>query len=122
MAKTVKNYKALLSKTNEQVQTEQLDFTVQQAEVAFSQGLLNVQGKMITAECEVKKAESNVKTAEKSLETAKSSKPEVLVQNIVNAKIAVKQANLDLEAAKEAHNQLKEMYEFLETTKKELFS
>ena len=66
---------------------------------------------------EVKKQEAAVKTAQKALDNAKSSSPESLVQNLVNAKTAVKQADLNLQTSQEAYNELKEMYNFLEETK-----
>jgi hypothetical protein len=124
MAAKAKNtsYKALISKTESEVAVEQLDLRVEQAELNFQQGLLSMKGKMISAEGEVKKQEANVKSAIKSLENAKSSSPERIVQAVVDAKTAVKQAEVNLISAQEAYNELKEMYEFLETTKSELFS
>jgi hypothetical protein len=121
MKTKAQNYKALLSKTQSQIEAEQLDLRVEQAELNFQQGLLSLKGKLITAEGEVKKQEAAVKSALKSLEDAKSSSPEQLVQNLVNAKTAVDQSQLNLESSQEAYDQLKEMYNFLEKTKAELF-
>ena len=120
--KTAQTYKQLISQTNEEVAAEQLDYKVEQAANQFEQGVLSVKGKMITASSKLKESESKVKTAEKALQNAKKSEPAWLVQNLINAKVAVKQANLDLQSAQEAYNDLKELYEFLETTKKVLFS
>lgn len=122
MAKKATGYKALISKTSEEVAVEQLDLTVEQASLNFAQGLLSLKGKLLTAEGEVKKAEASVKTATQNLEKAKASNPETLVQAIVNAKTAVKQSEVNLGSAQEAYNELKEMYDYLETTKTELFN
>lgn len=58
---------------------------------------------------------------QKNFRKAKLSKPESIVQNLVYAKTAVLQAEVNLNAAKEAESELKEMYNFLEETQKELF-
>jgi len=118
--KTIKN-KALISKTEVEIQAEQLDLKVEQAELNFSQGILSLKSKMIYAEGDVKKHQANVKTAETHLENSKSSNPEKLVQNLVDAKVAVKQAQLNLQSSQESYNELKEIYDFLEKTKEELF-
>lgn len=115
------SYKALLSKTDSEIQAENLDFTVELAENEFESGLLSLKKKLIGSQEEVKKQEVAVKTANKALESAKSSNPESLVQNLVNAKTAVKQAELNLETAGQAYAELKEMYSFLEEVKAELF-
>lgn len=120
--KAVANYKALISKTDSEIASEQLELRVEQADLNFQQGLLSLKSKMISAEGDVKQAESVVKTREKSLESAKASQPENLVQNIVDAKIALKQAELDLVVVKESYADLKTLYDYLEGLKKELFS
>lgn len=111
-----------ISRTNEDLQFEQKELTIQQAELNFSQSLLSLKGQLLTAEGEMKKKESYVNNAELALANSKFTTPENLVQNIVNAKQALKQAELNLETAREAHSELNSMYEFLEDTKKELFS
>lgn len=121
-AKTTQTYKELLTQDDKQVAAEQLEYKVEQAANMYEQGLLNIKGQMITSSSKVKEAESKVKAAEKALHGARKSEPSCLVQNLINANVAVKQANVDLTSAQEAYNELKELYEFLETTKKELFS
>lgn len=68
-----------------------------------------------------KKTQNYKALLSKTNEDTKSSNPETLVQNLINAKTAVKQAELNLQTAQEDYNELKEMYNFLEETKKELF-
>ena len=115
------SYKSLISKTSADLASEQLDLNVEVAKNKFEQGILSVKGQLITKQSKVKEKESIVKDKERSLEKAKSSDPDSLVQNIINAVTSAKQAKLDLETVKEEYNDLKELYDYLEITKKELF-
>jgi len=121
MATKAKNYKALISKTDSEVAKEQLDLTVEQANLNFQQGLLSMKGKLLTSEGEVKKAEAALNTANQAVEKAKASKPENIVQNLVNARTDVLQAEVNLNAAKESYTELQSMYNFLVETQAELF-
>lgn len=124
MATTKKQqgYKTLITKTSTEVEAELVDLQVEQAANSFEQGLLSIKSQMISAESEVKKAKNTVSFAQKGFETAKSSKPELLVQNLVNARTSVKQAELDLESKQEVYNELKSLFDDLSAIKIELFS
>lgn len=120
-AKVDNSYRAIITKTQIEIEAEQLDLRIEQAELNFQQGLLSLKGQLLVSEGEVKKAESTLKLKNLELEEAKRSEPQHLVQNIVNAKAAVNQSLVDLEVVKEDYKQLQEMYSYLETTKKQLF-
>ena len=119
--KTEGSYRAIMTKTPIEIEAEQLDLKIEQAELNFQQGLLSLKGQLLTSEGKVKEAESVVKAKNLALEEAKRSDPSSLVQNIVNAKTAVNQSEVDLEAVKTEHKVLQDMYSYLETTQKQLF-
>lgn len=117
---TTAKYKDLITKSETQIQAELVDLTVEQAANTLEQGTLSVKSQLISAESEVKKAEVAVATAERELDRTKSANP-LNVQNILDARTNVQQAQLNVEAKKEAHEQLKSAYQFLVDLKSELF-
>jgi hypothetical protein len=114
-------YKLLISKSSEETKLETLDLTVERAANKFELGILDIKGKLLEKSSKVKEAEIALSKSERDLEDAKCSKPDTLVQSLVDAKLAIKAAQNELEAVREEYNQLKEIYDFLETTKTELF-
>lgn len=121
-AKTVAgNYKSRITKTDSQQATELVDLSVEQAANTLQQGVLSVKSQMIAAQGDVKKAEINVADAERNLESSKGANP-FSVQNILNARTAVKQAQLDLETKQEVLVEFQDTLKFLEELETELFS
>lgn len=121
-AKTVAgNYKSRITKTDSQQATELVDLSVEQAANTLQQGVLSVKSQMIAAQGDVKKAEINVADAERNLESSKGANP-FNVQNILNARTAVKQAQLDLETKQEVLVEFQDTLKFLEELETELFS
>ena len=96
--------------------------TAEQANLNFQQGILSLKGQLLTSEGEVKKAEAALNTANLAIENAKASKPGNIVQSLVNAKTAAKQAEVNLQAAQASYSELEEVFNFLVETQKELFS
>lgn len=119
---TALTYKARISKTSQEVEAEQLDLSIEQANLNFQQGILSLKGQLLTSEGEVKKAEAALNTANLAIENAKASKPGNIVQSLVNAKTAAKQAEVNLQAAQASYSELEEVFNFLVETQKELFS
>lgn len=121
-AKTVAgNYKSRITKTDSQQATELVDLSVEQAANTLQQGVLSIKSQMIAAQGDVKKAEINVADAERNLESSKGANP-FNVQNILNARTAVKQAQLDLETKQEVLVEFQDTLKFLEELETELFS
>lgn len=115
------NYRTRLEKTPEEVQNEQMDSHVEQANIAMKMGLLSMESKISTANGEVLKAETNVANAQKDLDDAKSSSPGALVQNLINAHGNLKQCKANLVAVKQDLADLKALQAFLIETQAELF-
>jgi len=122
MAKTAKTqtYKQLLTRTDAEIETDQLELSIEIAKNTLSMGKSSVHGQMLTADSEVKKAQAKVAEAQRNLLTAKGANP-FSVQGILNARTALKQAELEVETKKENYNELKEAFDYLETLAVELF-
>lgn len=113
-------YKELITKSEQEQQTEQVDLNVAQAQNTLDQGILSVKSEMLKQEAKVKQSENREKDAERALETSKSANP-FNVQNILDARTNLEQAKLNTEAEKEAYNKIQEAHNYLETLKTELF-
>ena len=113
-------YKELITKSEQEQQTEQVDLNVAQAQNTLEQGILSLKSQMIKQESEVKKYENLEKEAERTLESSKSCNP-FNVQNILDARTNLEQAKLNTQAEKEAYNKIQEAHNYLETLKTELF-
>lgn len=114
-------YRSLLTQTDLEIAAEQLDSNVEQASIAFKQGLLSMESKLITAKSEVSANESYLRAAETAVTTAKRKPANQLVQAIIDARSNVLQAEENLKASKKAQEKLQEMYDYLVGTQKELF-
>lgn len=121
MAVKEETYLELISKSDVDVRKEQLVHRNEEAKIEYKQGLLSVQKKMLDVQSKVSKLESTLKSAENELLSARKSAPHLLVQNLVNAKVKIKQSTLDLQSAMEELNEYQELYNFLEETEKVLF-
>ena len=97
-----------------------LDLEVEKAANVLQQGTLSVKSKVLAAEGDVKQAEIAVSVAKQALEDSKASKP-FNVQNILNKRTALLQAEEDLKAQKEHATEIKESYNFLVKLAEELF-
>lgn len=115
------DYRSRITKTTSELEAEQVDLRIEEADLNFQQGILSIKGQMLTAEGDIKKKQSLVNNALQNLENAKAARPESLVQSLVDAKTNLKQAQIDLEAAQTAFDDVKDIYDFLVETKAELF-
>ena len=114
-------YRALLSQTDAEIAIEHLDSNVEQASIAFKQGLLSMESKLITAKSDVSAKESALKAAEAVVTAAKRRPAIELVQAVINARTNILQAEENLRASKKAQEKLQEMYDYLVVTQNELF-
>jgi hypothetical protein len=116
----VMKYKELITRTESEINKELLDLEVEKAANVLQQGTLSVKSKVLAAEGDVKQAEIAVSVAKQALEDSKASKP-FNVQNILNKRTALLQAEEDLKAQKEHATEIKESYNFLVKLAEELF-
>lgn len=117
----ISNYKTRITKSSDEIASEQVELTVQKAENFFQQGLLSLKSKMIDKQGELKSAEIALNDAKRAIERAKSARPEYIVQSLINAKSEELQAEINAKAAQAAYDELQAMYSFIEETGKELF-
>lgn len=113
-------YIQLITRTESDINKELLDLEVAKAANVLQQGTLSVQSKVLAAEGEVKQAEIAVSVAKQALEDSKASKP-FNVQNILNKRTALLQAEEDLKTAQENAAQIKDSHTFLVQLAEELF-
>lgn len=113
-------YKELITKSEQEQQSEQVELNVAQAQNTLEQGILSVKSEMLKQEAKVKQSENREKESERVLEASKSANP-FSVQNILDARTNLEQAKLNTEAEKEAYTKIKEAHDYLETLKNELF-
>lgn len=116
----VMKYKELITRTESEINKELLDLEVEKAANVLQQGTLSIKSKVLAAEGEVKQAEIAVSVAKQALEDSKASKP-FNVQNILNKRTALLQAEEDLKAAQENAIQIKDSHTFLVQLANELF-
>ena len=116
----VMKYKELITRTESEINKELLDLEVEKAANVLQQGTLSVKSKVLAAEGEVKQSEIAVSVAKQALEDSKASKP-FNVQNILNKRTALLQAEEDLKAQQENTIQIKDSYTFLVKLAEELF-
>ena len=119
-ASTGSKYVNLITKSDSEVQAEQVGFAVDRAKNSLEKAILDVKGKTIDEQGKVSEAKLKLKDAQSSLERAKSSNP-FNAQALINAFQAQKQAQLDLESAEESQKAVAEVLDFLQTTESELF-
>ena len=113
-------YIQLITRTESDINKELLDLEVEKAANVLQQGTLSVKSKVLAAEGEVKQAEIAVSVAKQALEDSKASKP-FNVQNILNKRASLLQAEEDLKAAQENASDIKNSHNFLVELAKELF-
>jgi len=116
----VMKYKELITRTESEINKELLDLEVEKAANVLQQGTLSVKSKVLIAEGDVKQAEIAVSVAKQALEDSKASKP-FNVQNILNKRTALLQAEEDLKATVATATDVKESYNFLVGLAEELF-
>ena len=116
----IMKYKELITRTESDINKELLDLEVAKAANVLQQGTLSVQSKVLAAEGEVKQAEITVGMAKQALEDSKASKP-FNVQNILNKRTALLQAEENLKSAQENAAQIKDSHTFLVQLAEELF-
>mgnify|MGYP000916679033 CR=1 FL=1 len=116
----VMKYKELITRTESEINKELLDLEVEKAANVLQQGILSVKSKVLAAEGEVKQAEIAVSVAKQALEDSKASKP-FNVQNILNKRTALLQAEEDLKTQQENAAQIKDSHTFLVQLAEELF-
>ena len=116
----VMKYKELITRTESEINKELLDLEVEKAANVLQQGTLSVKSKVLAAEGEVKQAEIAVSVAKQELEDSKALKP-FSVQNILNKRTALLQAEEDLKTAQENAIQIKDSHTFLVKLAEELF-
>lgn len=116
----VMKYKELITRTESEINKELLDLEVEKAANVLQQGTLSVKSKVLAAEGEVKQAEIAVSVAKQALEDSKASKP-FNVQNILNKRTALLQAEEDLKTASVTAAEIKDSHNFLVALAKELF-
>ena len=116
----VMKYKELITRTESEINKELLDLEVEKAANVLQQGTLSVKSKVLAAEGEVKQAEIAVSVAKQELEDSKALKP-FNVQNILNKRTALLQAEEDLKTAQENAIQIKDSHTFLVKLAEELF-
>lgn len=113
-------YVQLITRTESDINKELLDLEVEKAANVLQQGTLSVKSKVLAAEGEVKQAEIAVSVAKQALEDSKASKP-FNVQNILNKRTALLQAEEDLKTQQETATQIKDSHTFLVQLAEELF-
>lgn len=116
----VMKYKELITRTESEINKELLDLEVEKAVNVLQQGTLSIKSKLLAAEGEVKQAKITVSVAKQALEDSKASKP-FNVQNILNKRASLLQAEEDLKAAQENASEIKNSHNFLVELAKELF-
>lgn len=116
----VMKYKELITRTESEINKELLDLEVEKAANVLQQGTLSVKSKVLAAEGEVKQAEIAVSVAKQALEDSKASKP-FNVQNILNKRTALLQAEEDLKSTIATATEIKESHNFLVSLAEELF-
>lgn len=116
----VMKYKELITRTESAINKELLNLEVEKAANVLQQGTLSIKSKLLAAEGEVKQAEIAVSVAKQALEDSKASKP-FNVQNILNKRASLLQAEEDLKAAQENASEIKNSHNFLVELAKELF-
>ena len=116
----VMKYKELITRTESEINKELLDLEVEKAANVLQQGTLSVKSKVLAVEGEVKQAEIAVSVMKQSLEDSKALKP-FSVQNILNKRTALLQAEEDLKTAQENAIQIKDSHTFLVKLAEELF-
>lgn len=116
----VMKYKELITRTESAINKELLNLEVEKAANVLQQGTLSIKSKLLAAEGEVKQAEIAVSVAKQALEDSKASKP-FNVQNILNKRASLLQAEEDLKAAQENASEIKNSHNFLVELTKELF-
>lgn len=116
----VMKYKELITRTESEINKELLDLEVEKAANVLQQGTLSVKSKVLAVEGEVKQAEIAVSVAKQELEDSKALKP-FSVQNILNKRTALLQAEEDLKTAQENAIQIKDSHTFLVKLAEELF-
>lgn len=116
----IMKYKELITRTESEINKELLDLEVEKAANVLQQGTLSVKSKVLAAEGEVKQSEIAVSVAKQALEDSKASKP-FNVQNILNKRTALLQAEEDLKTAQETATQIKDSHVFLVQLAEELF-
>ena len=116
----IMKYKELITRTESEINKELLDLEVEKAANVLQQGTLSVKSKVLAAEGEVKQAEITVGMAKQALEDSKASKP-FNVQNILNKRTALLQAEENLKSAQENAAQIKDSHTFLVQLAEELF-
>jgi len=119
-ATKIMKYKELITRTESEINKELLDLEVEKAANVLQQGTLSIKSKLLAAEGEVKQAEIAVSVAKQALEDSKASKP-FNVQNILNKRASLLQAEEDLKAAQENASEIKNSHNFLVELAKELF-
>ena len=116
----VMKYKELITRTESEINKELLDLEVEKAANVLQQGTLSVKSQVLSAEGDVKQAEIQVSVAKQALEDTKASKP-FNVQNILNKRTALLQAEEDLKTALISAAEIKDSHNFLVELAKELF-
>jgi hypothetical protein len=116
----VMKYKELITRTESEINKELLDLEVEKAANVLQQGTLSVKSKVLAAEGDVKQAEIAVSVAKQELEDSKALKP-FNVQNILNKRTALLQAEENLKSAQESAIQIKDSHTFLVNLAEELF-
>ena len=113
-------YVQLITRTESDINKELLDLEVEKAANVLQQGTLSIKSKVLAAEGEVKQAEIAVSVAKQELEDSKALKP-FNVQNILNKRTALLQAEENLKSAQESAIQIKDSHTFLVNLAEELF-
>jgi len=116
----VMKYKELITRTESEINKELLDLEVEKAANVLQQGTLSIKSKLLAAEGDVKQAEIEVNVAKQELEDSKALKP-FNVQNILNKRTALLQAEENLKSAQESAIQIKDSHTFLVNLAEELF-
>ena len=116
----VMKYKELITRTESEINKELLDLEVEKAANVLQQGTLSIKSKLLAAEGDVKQAEIAVSVAKQALEDSKASKP-FNVQNILNKRTALLQAEEELETKIAIAAETKDAHNFLVNLAKELF-
>ena len=115
-------YKEELTQTLQAIEAEELENKVETAKNEFEMGMLAVKGKILIAQSDLKKEQNKIASAEVELRKARRSEPNELTQNLINAFQKKRQAILDVESKAAVVNEIQEIYDFLEETKKVLFA
>lgn len=114
------NYKQLISRSQQEIDAEMIDFTVDSARNEMQQGILSVKSQVLSAEKQLKGYKSAVAKAEIALQTARSKNP-FSVQSLLDARRSLLQANESVEEQQRVVNQYKEALDFLISEEKALF-